>query len=312
MNIVFFGSSDFAVPSLAALTKEHRILRVVTQPDRPKGRRPKPAETPVKHYALEHELPIYQPVNANDEESVALLKVLEADMFVVVSFGQILSRMVLDIPRLFCVNLHSSLLPRWRGAAPINWAIICGDTVAGVTVIRMNERMDAGDIILQAETSVSSDDDAVSLKNRLAAMGSEELLKTLDLAKRDKIRFQPQDKSRVSVARKLTKSDGLIDWYEQAVCVYNKVRGMLPWPCAYTRYQGKGLKVLKASVRPEEAEVFCPGTVVEVQKRQGVVIAAGSGRERLLIETIQPEGKKPMTAYDFVLGHRLQERDRFE
>jgi len=310
MKVVFLGSSDFAVPSLEALLKKHEVLAVFTQPDRKKGRALHMAPTPVKEFALSKNLEVFGTENINAE--IARLEKFNADIFVVVSFGQKLSREILSLPKSFCVNVHASLLPRLRGAGPINWAIINSDSVSGVTVMRMNERMDAGDIILSKSVEIKDEDDSMLLSKKLARAGAQALAEAMDQIARGKAVFTPQDEREVTFARKLNKEDGKINWKNSAGSIYNQVRGLLPWPCAYAHYQGKFIKILKtrtlASLRGTGLED--PGQIVGIEKGKGIIVAAGKGE--LLIEQLQPESKKAMPAYDFAIGHHVKLNDKFE
>ncbi len=312
MRIVFFGSSSFAVDSLQSLKSRHEIAAVFTQPDRHKGRHLHLAKTPVKIWTEYNKIDIFQPQNVSDEEIVEILKKFQADIFVVVSFGQKLSHQVLDIPRLYCVNVHASLLPRYRGAAPINYAIVNGDTDTGVTIMKMNEFMDAGDIILSKSIEIR-DDNSIVLTEKLGKLGASALLEALDLIEKEKAEFIEQDQAQVTKAVKLKKADGCIDWKGSAEGVHNKVRGLLPWPCAYTYYKGKFLKVLKSKVEecPQETDkIVHPGEVISICKQNGIVISCGLGALRIKI--VQPEGKRAMDAHAFVLGHHVKQGDIFE
>ena len=251
MKIVFFGSSSFAVDSLRSLVSKHEVAGVFTQPDRRKGRHLHLAKTPVKTYAELQKIDILQPDDINNEETVEILKKIQADIFIVVSFGQKLSSQLLDIPKLYCLNVHASLLPRYRGAAPVNYAILNGDKTTGVSIMKMNETMDGGEIILSKSIEIN-DDDSIVLMEKLGNLGAQGLLETLDLIEKGKAEFKKQDQSQVTKAGKLKKSDGIIDWQDNAEILHNKVRGLLPWPCAYTYFKGKSLKVLKSKV------VDCP------------------------------------------------------
>lgn len=309
MRIVFFGSSSFAVDSLQALIAKHEIAAVFTQPDRRKGRHLQIAKTPVKVCAELNEIDVFQPANVSDEETVALLGKFQADMFVVVSFGQKLSPQVLEIPRLYCVNVHASLLPKYRGAAPINYAIVNGDETTGISIIKMNEFMDGGEIILSKSMDIG-DDDSIVLTEKLGKLGSQGLLEALDLISQDKAEFTPQDQAQVTKANKLKKEDGSIDWQLDADSLHDKVRGLLPWPCAYTHYKGKFLKVLRSKVVDsftERNNSVRPGEVVSICKQKGIVVSCGKGE--LLIEIVQPEGKRKMDAYSFVLGYHVKQGD---
>jgi len=312
MDTVFFGSSDFSVESLRVLAQLHRVAAVFTQPDRRKGRHLHLSETPVKIFAGEHGLPVFQPENVNTPEIIARLNQYNADVFVVVSFGQKLSPEVLAIPKKFCVNVHSSLLPRWRGAAPINRAITDGDSQTGVTVMKMNEYMDRGDIILSRTTPISGDDDAVTLSHRLAGLGAQALQEALAAIEQGTVHFTAQDEALATIAKKLKKEDGAIDWRQTSRHIHDQVRGLLPWPCGHTHYKGMFIKILKTSLITgpvERLKDFSAGQIIAVEKKKGIVVAAGDSA--LLIETMQSEGKRAMSAYDFVLGHHVRVGDVF-
>ncbi len=305
MKIVFFGSSDFAVKSLEALIEQHSVLTVVTQPDRRKGRHLTLSDTPVKTYAKAHNISVLQPQKVGDERIRTQLKNFNADLFVVVSFGQILSKEVLEIPKIFSINAHASVLPRWRGAAPINWAIMNGDKTSGVSIIKMNEFMDRGAIILTKSISIQHDD-AITLTEKLSRLSAEALLEAIDSIERQKVQFSPQQESLVKIARKLKKEDGLINWPDEARAIHNKVRALLPWPCAYTHFKGKFIKILKTDIIEGNSEIGSensPGEILEMVKQKGIIVATLKGN--LLIEMLQLEGKRAMPAYDFVLGHKM-------
>ena len=311
MRIVFFGTSEFAIPSLKALLgSKHEVVAVVTQPDSKKGRALKLSPSPVKVVAASHSIPIYQPADASSSESVGYLKGLKADLFIVISFGQILKIDVLNIPKIFAINVHGSLLPKWRGAAPTNRAIMSGERSTGVTVIKMNARMDEGDIILKEEIGIACEDTNITLSEKLSELGASALMKSIDLieVKGSNIPLTKQHPSLVTVAAKLKKSDGLINWAEPAAVIHNKVRGLLPWPGAYTGYNGKVLKVLKTEL---VKEIFPgrAGEVVAASAIDGIVVNTGSGA--ISIKYLQPEGKKEMDSGSFLLGHRITKGYQF-
>jgi len=253
MKIVFFGTAEFGINSLESLIKSgHRIQAVVTQPDRKRGRGQKLQPSPIKLLAGQYRLPLYQPSRPADITSD--LKRLEANLFVVVSYGCILPKQILEIPELGCINLHPSLLPKYRGAAPINWALISGEKRTGLTIIRMDEKMDSGEIILQETVEINPDDDAVSLSEKLSLGGGKLLLEAVQLIEEGKAKFLPQDKAEATYAPKLKKEDGLIDWGKSASVVHNQVRGTIPWPGTYTHIKGKTLKIWKTQVCLEDNE----------------------------------------------------------
>jgi len=304
MKIVFFGSAHFAVPDLEALiTSRHEIVCVVTQPDKKKGRGLRVGGTDVKSLAISSSLKIFQPENINSKESVKFLKSLDADLFVIVAYGQIFSQEVLDIPKIMPVNIHASLLPRYRGAAPINWAIINGDKKSGITIIYVTFKMDSGPVILQKETAIEKDDTSISLEEKLSHCGAELLVEALKIINDRDYRLIEQDEDKVILAPKLKKEDGQIDWDTSALDIYNQVRGVLPWPGAFTSYRGKILKIFQADVLP----IFPnhkpdPGEVVRADKHVIVVAAA---RGFLEIKELQLEGGKRMSAQNFIIGHKL-------
>lgn len=311
MNIVFFGTSEFAIPAMKGLLESpHKVVAVVTQPDRKKGRSLKLSPPPTKVLALSEGLPVYQPADASGRESIEYLKKLNADVFVVISFGQILKKEVLSVPKLYSINVHGSLLPKYRGAAPTNWAIINGDKSTGLTIIKMNERMDGGDIILKKETGIDKDDTNITLSEKMSSLGAEVLLGAMDIIESNKVSFQRQDDSLATYAPKLKKEDGLIDWDEDAIKIHNKVRGYIPWPGAYTHLDGKILKIWKTQISdlPSEGNIKS-GTVLGVIENKGIIMKTGS--KGLAITHLQIEGKKILDSDSFVRGHRITKGDRF-
>ena len=305
MRIVFFGSAHFAVPSLEALIKsKYEVVCVVTQPDKQKGRHLQVSGTDVKSTALAAKLKIFQPENIKSKESVKFLKCLDADLFVIVAYGQIFSQEVLDIPKIMPLNIHASLLPRYRGAAPINWAIINGDKQSGVTIMFVTLKMDSGPIILKKEVKIENKDTSVSLEEKLRSCGAELLIDTLKLIEGRDYRLEEQDEDKVIIAPKLKKEDGLIDWAASAMDIHNQIRGLLPWPGAFTSYRGKMLKIFQADILP----LFpnhrpVPGEVVRADKDLIIVAAA---RGFLAIKELQLEAGKRMSAASFIAGHKLK------
>lgn len=304
MKIIFFGTSEFAMPALEELLNSgHEVLAVVTQPDRKRGRNLKLSPPPTKVFALTKNIPVFQPDDASSDQSISYLKSLKPDLFVVISFGQILKRAALSIPRLYAVNIHGSLLPKYRGAAPTNWAIIKGDSVSGVTVIKMNEKMDEGDIILKRETAVSPEDTNITLSERLSELGAKALIESIELINKGTAKFEKQDESQATYAPKLKKENGLINWEESAAKIHNKVRGFLPWPGAYAYYGNKVMKILKTEIVPSISEWAKPGEVVDIIKNKGIAVCTGS--DEIAIQYLQLEGKKALDADSFVRGHRI-------
>ena len=302
MKIVFFGSSEFAVPSLTRLLDSpHKIVGVVTQPDREKGRRLKITATPVKVFASSKGIKTYEVESLRETSVMKHLKAFSADLFVVVAFGQILPESVLKIPRIYSINLHASLLPKYRGAAPINWAIMNGESHTGLTIIKMNEKMDAGDIVLQRRVPIEKEETSKQLSVRLADLGAILLLDAVKFIEEKRITFKKQDEKKACPARPLKKEDGLISWEKPATEIYNKIRGTVPWPGAYTYFDGKKINILKACVADGEG---VPGEIIEAKKE--LIIGAKKGLLKVL--KIQAEGKNPMQAPDFLRGQRQMEK----
>lgn len=301
MRILFLGTPEFAVPSLEALADQ--LTGVVTHPDRPKGRYLKLTPPPVKLAAEKYNLPVYQPERVSSPEFTMEMKKMGLDLIVVVAFGEILSKEVLEIPRIGCINLHASLLPKYRGAAPVAWALMNGERVTGVTTFWISERMDSGDIIFQKEAEVNTSDTCGTLEERLAEVGSKLLLDSVN--KGTGIRI-PQDDSQATYAPKLKKEDGEINWNHLAIQIHNKIRAMNPWPGAYTFMEGKRVEIWTSSVGKEGKGE--PGTVIFMNE-QGIGVAAGEGA--LVIKELQVEGKKRILAADFIHGYRINEGAKF-
>ncbi len=312
MDIIFFGSGHFAVPSLAAIRAAgHTVSCVVTQPDRKKGRGLHLEGTPVKIAAQEAGLAIYQPVILNAPGPLEYLSALKPDLLVVIAYGQILSADILKIPRLGAINAHASLLPRYRGAAPINWAIINGEKTTGVTIIKMNERMDAGAVVTQEPCPITDADTAVTLEHKLSELAVPLVIKTLECLQQHSCHAVPQDEHRISFAPKMHKHTGLIHWGKPAVRIHDLVRGCLEWPGAFTYYKGKLLKLFDTSVTtlPESSDAMEPGRIVVVTPDH-IVVACADGA--LHIAELQLEGGKRMPAHVFIAGHRVAAGDSFE
>jgi methionyl-tRNA formyltransferase len=308
MNLVFLGTPPFALPSLKSLAQSHhKISAVVTQPDRPRGRSGHPSPPPVKELALELGLRVLQPTSVNEEPFLRELKTIAPDIIVVVAFGQRLSRAFLESPRVCCINLHASLLPKYRGAAPINWAIINGETITGVTVLRVEEKMDSGDILAQDFLEIDPEENAGELEERLARLGAPLLLKVLEGFELSNICFLPQRHELATKAPKLKKEDGLINWEQPAPKVHDFIRGMNPRPGAYTFLSGeKRLLILRSRSATERSEAR-PGTIIKLSE-EGILVAANG--TALLITHLQPEGGKAMTAAEYLRGHPLQQGQR--
>ncbi len=303
MRIVFMGTPDFSVPVLEALVQEgHEVVQVVTQPDKPKGRGKSVLMTPVKEKALALGLPVWQPERIRRPEAVEQLKELAPDVIVVVAFGQILSRQVLDIPRFGCVNVHASLLPKYRGAAPIQWAILDGETCTGVTTMLMDEGIDTGDMLEKMEVPIAPDETGGSLHDKLSRAGAELIRSTLRRLEAGTLVPEPQTEEGTCYARMLTKTMGDIDWNMDAAAIERLIRGLNPWPSAYTHLDGRTLKIWKAQVREGNPEGVC-GQIVETG-RDSISVKTGNGV--LVLQEVQLEGKKRMDAGAFLRGFPLK------
>lgn len=308
MRIVFMGTPDFAVPTLESLIKGgHEVIAAVTQPDKPKGRGKAVLMTPVKEKALEYNIPVYQPVKARDPEFIALLQEMNPDVIVVVAFGQILPKAILDIPKYGCVNVHASLLPKYRGAAPIQWAVIDGEEVSGVTTMQMDEGLDTGDMLEKVEYVLDPKETGGSLFDKLSAMGGELILSTLEKLENGTITRTPQGEAVTSYAKMLQKSMGKIDWSMEAVKIERLIRGLNPWPSAYTSLKGKTVKIWAAEVE-EGQPTGKPGRVT-VTKDQ-LLVECGEGF--LSITELQLEGKKRMDTAAFLRGFTVEDQSVFE
>ena len=304
MKIIFMGTPDIAVPALEKIIEAgHEVILVVSQPDKPVGRSKALKPTAVKECALAHDIPVYQPVKIRLEESVAYLQQFEADVIVVEAFGQIIPQVILDIPKYCCVNIHTSLLPKYRGAAPIQWAVLNSDEMTGVTTMRMDAGLDTGDIIMQKEVMLNEGETSGTLFDRLAEAGAELIVKTLTAIEDGTAVYTPQDTARVTHTSKITKEMGSIDWNKSAKEIECWVRGMDPWPSAYTKLDDKNVKIWKANVLSEETGSKA-GTVVKVTKNS---IDVQTGEGILSILELQIEGKKRMTANAFLCGCQVKE-----
>ncbi len=303
MKIVFMGTPEFAVPSLKALVGAgHEICGVFTQPDKPKNRGMKLQEPPVKEYALSIGLPVFQPAKVRDGEALGILQALNPDLIAVAAYGKILPVDILALPRLGCVNVHSSLLPKYRGAAPINWAILNGEDETGVTIMYMAEGMDTGDILTQAKTPIGLNENAAQLFVRLADIGAGLLVETVAALEAGKVSPVPQDSARASYAPMLSKEQSPLDWTRSARQLHNHVRGLYPWPSALMVLDGIRCKVLQTALAGESGGKT-PGTVLQADK-QGLRVACGDGQALDILE-LQPNGKKAMSSPAFLLGHPI-------
>lgn len=318
MNVVFMGTPDFALPSLRRLAETaHNIIAVITQPDRPKGRHLKHASPPpVKQLAEKLGLKVMQPENVNDPETLRELRDMGPDLIVVVAFGQKLSQEFLEIPKIACINLHASLLPKYRGAAPIIWAVVNGEKTTGVTAQKVVYEMDAGDIILQEAVDIAPDDTAGDLEPRLSEVAGNLLIKVLDAYKQSAVSYSPQRKELVTYAPRLKKQDGLINWNQPAEKIHDFIRGMNPKPGAFSFITDQGgmskkrLVLLRSHPETQKTpqEICKPGTVLATSDH-GVQVATADGS--LWITKLQPEGGRVMTAQEYLRGHQIDRGDYF-
>ena len=300
----FFGSDDFAAAHLKSLIEAgEEVVGCVTQRDRPKGRGMKMSVSPLKSLAIEHDIPVLQPASLQGSNFIAQLSALRAALFVVIAYGRLLPQAVLDIPDIYTINVHPSLLPRYRGAAPINWAIIHGNAVTGISIIRLNVKMDAGDVIAQTEITIDPQDTAMTLRSRMVSVGAKLLLDTIENIGNRQIKPQPQDPGCVSLAPKLSKELGAIDWKNQSANqIHNLVRGLLPWPTAFTSYEGKVIKLLRTKYTDENRD-HVPGRIIHIDKA-AITVAAKSGT--VSICELLPASSKAMSADEFVRGYHVQ------
>ncbi|MCS7164206.1 MAG: methionyl-tRNA formyltransferase [Thermodesulfovibrio sp.] len=304
-GIVFFGTPEFAVPSLKALiSKGERILLVVTQPDKPKGRGKIIQPSEIKKVAINYGLPLIQPEKIKDEDFIKSLKSLNPEFFIVVAYGKILPKEILEIPQKGCINLHASLLPKYRGAAPIQWALIKGEKITGVTTMLMDEGVDTGPILLQKEVLIDDEDNAESLSKKLSIIGAELVIETIDKMRKGNIIPKPQT-GEPTYAPQLKKEDGKINWNESAIKIFNLVRGTYPWPCAYSFLKDERVKIIKTEVLKGNASA---GLIIKAKDE--LVVGTADGLIKILL--IQPEGKRVMTAKEFISGRKINEgKDSF-
>lgn len=304
MRVIFMGTPDFAVPSLEALLTKHEVVLVVTQPDKPKGRGKKMVPTPVKACALEHGIPVLQPEKVKEPEFVEQLRSYEPDLIAVTAFGQILSEPILEMPKYGCINVHGSLLPKYRGAAPMQWSIIDGEKVTGITTMYMAKGLDSGDMLLKAEVEITDEDTFATIHDKMAVTGANLLLDTLDQLEAGTLERIPQDHDAATYAPMITKETGHIDWSKNRQDIINLIRGLNPVPAAYTIYEEEVLKIFGATLSDVEANDAANGEIVAVVKK-GFVIKCGDGC--LLITEVQARGGKRMMTDAYLRGHAMKE-----
>jgi len=302
MRVIFMGTPSLAAPILRAVQEsDHEVIGVVTQPDRPRGRGRELGISPVKELAMRLRLPIMQPETTRDEVFIGEVRRMSPDLIVVAAYGRMLTRDLLDIPPRGCINVHASLLPKYRGAAPIQWAVVKGEKKTGITIIRMDEGMDTGDILLAQEVEIGDDDTAQSLHDTLAMVGANLIIKAIDGLSRGTLRPFPQDHREATYAPLLKKGDGLIDWSQDARNIFNRIRGFNPWPGGFTYLKGSRLKIFSAKIIPGE-----------VGERVGKVVQSGpegvkvtTGKDYLLVKEVQLEGRKRMSIREFLVGNEI-------
>lgn len=302
MNIVFMGTPDFSVPCLQRLIDDgHTVSAVFTQPDKPKGRGHHMMPPPVKELAIKYDIPVYQPVKLRNSDALDILKDINPDLIIVVAFGQILSKDILELPKYGCINIHASLLPAYRGAAPIQWCVLNGEKKSGVTSMQMDVGLDTGDMLLTAETEIGENDTAEDLHDKLSALGADVMSETISLLENGQLQPKKQDDSLSNYAPMLSKELCPIDWNESAQIIHNKVRGLYSWPCATAELDGKILKILKTTlvgkVNGKSGEI--------VQSDKKLVVACGDNNGVEII-VLQAQGKKAMNAADYLRGNPIE------
>lgn len=302
MKVIFMGTPDFAVPTLEALIEKHEVLAVVTQPDKPKGRGKKMVFPVVKEKALEHNITVYQPQKVKTPEFVEILKSYQPDIMVVVAFGQILSEEILNIPKYGCINVHGSILPQYRGAAPIQWSIINGEEFGGVTTMYMAKGLDSGDMILKAKEKIKPDDTYGSLYDRLSVIGADLLIKTLDLIENGEVKRIPQNDDEATFAPMIKPELEHINWNGKNTDIVNLIKGLNPQPVAYTMLNDEKLKIWFAETIDGDYNGE-PGTIVDVRKRDFVVMTAEGA---VAVKEVQAQGGKKMSADAYMRGHAIE------
>jgi methionyl-tRNA formyltransferase len=311
LRIVFFGTPEFAVPTLKALiTSRHPVVGVVTQPDRPRGRGQREQPSPVKDVALQHSVPVLQPERLRDADFLDALRALDADLGVVAAYGKILTDAVLQTPRAGLVNVHASLLPKYRGAAPIHRAIMDGETETGITIMRVVKALDAGPMIAAVARPIDPDETSIDVERALAVMGGGALVTAVDAIAAGTAIETAQDDSKATYARRLEKADGIVDWSKPAVDIHNQIRGLHPWPHAFSDLDGERTILLRSRAEDEQhtGRHTQPGTIVEAQ---GDLFGVQTGKGVLRILELQREGRRPMSAREFLAGRHIREGARF-
>lgn len=307
MRVIFMGTPDFSVGTLEALIEAgHEVALAVTQPDKPKGRGKEMQFTPVKEAALKHGIPVFQPKKVREPECVEELRKYNADVIVVIAFGQILPKEILELTPYGCINVHASLLPKYRGAAPIQWSLIDGEEVTGVTTMQMDEGLDTGDMILKTEVPIEKAETGGSLHDKLAAAGAKLCVETLQALEEKTAVWEKQGETPTAYARMLDKKLGAIDWTQDAAAIERLIRGLNPWPSAYTMWNGNVMKIWEAAVT-EESDGAEPGTIIKVEK-DAFTVQTGKGQLKVL--SLQIPGKKRMDTAAFLRGYQIEEQTK--
>ncbi|MCD6094246.1 MAG: methionyl-tRNA formyltransferase [Candidatus Omnitrophica bacterium] len=304
MKIIFWGNGEFALVSLKKLASRYQILGVVASPDKRKGRGLKIGIDPIKEFSQRQRFSIYQPENFLSD-FIDTLKKDEPELFIVVNYGRKLTKEILSIPKIYSINLHPSLLPRYRGPAPINWVLINGEKKTGISVIKIGERIDAGEIIYQKEIEIREGENAGQLGRRLAEEGALALLETIELIRHKKVVLAAQNEKEATYFPKLNKSDGEIDWSKPASQIHNLIRGFTPEPGAFTFWRGKRIKLWKTRVAPKKFASSFFGEILKIDRDKGILVS--TGRNGLWIEELQIEGRRRMSSKEFIIGHRISE-----
>ncbi len=315
MKIIFMGTPEFSVPTLKALIdSEHDIVACYTQPDKPKGRGKKMMMPPVKQVCIEHDIPVYQPTRIRHLEHVKQFQAIEADVAVVIAYGQILPKAILEAPKYGCINIHASLLPKYRGAAPYQWAVINGEKETGITTMQMDVGMDTGDMLLKTSLPIAPDETAGSLHDKLMTLGGPLILDTLKKIEAQSITPKVQGEEQATYAPMLKKESGQIDWSCSAKVIEQLIRGLNPWPSAFSHLNGALIKLWKADADGDnitlDVAAFKPGSICDIDKKKGIGICCGEGV--LYIKELQQQGKKRMNATDYLNGHVLCVGDQFD
>ncbi len=309
-NIVFMGTPMFSVPVLELLSKTRfRPILCITQPDKPKGRKQKLLPPEIKTKALELEIPVIQPDDVNSADIISKLKKLKPDIIITVAYGGYLKKEIRKLPKHGCINLHPSLLPKYRGAAPVNYALFSGDKFTGNTIFKIVAKMDAGPVLYQREVKINENECYSSLYHRLSILGAEDILNVLELIEKDEIQPIKQDETQVTFSHKLTKDDLLVNWDRPAEKIRNKVSGLAEVPGAVASFRNERIKIIEVEIMNETLDSI-PGTIVEVVKNNGIILAASD--KNILLKRVQPAGKKIMTSFAFSLGARIKKGEKFE